>query len=264
MEIIVCIKQVPHPEHFSKVGFVPVKGTKIREGVPAVINPPDRNALEEGLRLRERLGGTLTAVSMGRPQTRESLDEALAMGVDRAVHLCDSAFGGADTLATARTLFFAIRKLGSFDLILCGAESMVGATGQVGPQLAELLDIPHVTLVTALESVEEGKLVVRSALEQGYMRVQVSLPALLTVTKELNTPRLPTVLGIIEASSKEVLTWGCPELGIDPDMVGMPGSPTSYTEVFAAESKRGGQLYQGPPQEAVKKALSRLKQLLEV
>ena len=266
MDIIVCLKQVPHPEHFSKVTFDPVRGTKIREGIPAVINPPDRNALEEALRLREAHGGTVTVLSMGRPQTRESLEEALATGADRAIHLCDRAFSGADTLATAATLAAGIRKLGRFDLILCGAESMVGATGQVGPQLAELLDIPQVTLVEAIESSDGGKLVVRRALEHGYMRVMVSLPALITVTRELNTPRLPSVLGIIEAASKQTLTWGCAELGITPDAVGLEGSPTKVVSIFQRQAGQGrqGEVFTGPAPEAVRKAVARLRELVEL
>lgn len=266
MDIIACMKQVPHPEHFSEVTFDPVRGTKIREGIPAVINPPDRSALEEALRLREAHGGTVTVLSMGRPQTRESLEEALAMGADRAIHLCDKAFSGADTLATAATLAAAVRKLGRFDLILCGAESMVGATGQVGPQLAELLDIPQVTLVKAIESAGGGRLVVRRALERGYMRVMVSLPALLTVTRQINTPRLPSIMGIMEASSKETLTWGCAELGIMPDTVGLDGSPTKVVSIWQRQAAhaRQGEVFSGAASQAARKAVAKLRELVEL
>ena len=264
MDIIVCIVQVPDPEHFSEVRFDPVRGTMIREGIPAVINPPDRNALEAALQLREKHRGTITVTSMGPPQFRSSLEEALAMGADRAIHLCDRALGGADTLATALALAAGVRKLGRFDLILCGAESMAGATGQVGPQLAELLDIPQVTLVKAIESSDEGKLVVRRSLEHGYMRVQVSLPALLTVTRGLNTPSLPTIMGIMEASSKEILTWGCSELGLSADMVGQAGSPTRVSSISQRQAKSKGEVFSGPAPEAVKKAVARLRELIEL
>lgn len=259
--IVVCIKQVPDPEHFSKITLDPVSGTITREGIPAIINPLDRNALEEGLRLRERFSGRVTVLSMGPPQAREALETALAMGADEAILLCDRAFAGADTLATSLTLSLAIRKLGGFDLILCGDETLDSGTGQVGPQLAEFLDIPHITHALELSFSTERSLIARCALERGYLRVAAELPALITVARRINEPRLPTVLGIMAAIEKRVTIWDCAELGAAPDAHGASASPTQVVGVFEQKVERKGEILTGPPQDVARKAVARLREM---
>jgi len=261
LNIVVCIKQVPAPEHFSKITLDAEKNTIIRGGIPSVINPLDRHALEEGLRIRERLSGRVTALSMGPPQAREVLEEALAMGVDDAVLLCDRALAGADTLATAYSLARAIKKLGKFDIILCGNQTIDGATGQVGPQLAELLDIPHVTYANRIEFVDGSFLVVRRVIEHGYLDVNLQLPALICVLREINQFRLPTAIGIIEAASKEIKTWNCGDIEADTEYVGLGGSPTRVVGVFKHKLERRREILEGSPQEVAQKAVHRLREL---
>lgn len=260
MDIIVCIKQVPNPEQFSKITIDPQRGTIRREGIPTVINPLDRHALEEALRIRERFSGKVTAISMGPPQAREALEEAFAMGVDDAVLICDRAFAGADTLATAYPLAGAIKKLGKFDLVLCGNETVDGATGQVGPQLAELLDIPHVTYVKNIEFVEGESLIATRAIERGYLKVKVRLPALLAVVREINQFRLPTCLAIIEATKRESKTWTNKDIGASQEKIGLEGSPTRVTGGFELESKRKREILQGSPEAMAKEAARKLRE----
>ena len=251
LNIVVCIKQGPSPEHLSKVTLDPEKGTIQREGIPAVVNPLDRHALEEGLRIRERFSGRVTAISMGPPQAREVLEEALAVGIDDVVLLCDRAFAGADTLATACSLAGAIRRLGEYDLVLCGNETLDGATGQVGPQLAELLDIPHVTCVNEITFVDEKALRVKRAIEQGHLNIELRPPALLSVTRDINRPRLPTVFGIMEAAGREIKTWCLEDIEAERETVGLAGSPTQVRGAFKHEVKRMREILEGPPEELV-------------
>jgi len=261
LEIIVCIKQVPDPEHFSKISLEPVTKTITREGIPAVINPVDRNALEEGLRIRERYSGRVSVISMGPHQARRALEEALAMGADEAILLCDRAFAEADTLATAYSLACEIRNMGHFDLVLCGNETVDSGTCQVGPQLAQLLGIPCVSNVREITFGEEIRLVVKQALEGGYMRVKLRLPALITVTKEINKPRLVTAFGIIEAAGKEIKERCCKDVDADPDCIGRAGSPTEVLEAIELSRRRKGEIMTGIPEEAVKKAIEKIREL---
>ncbi len=261
MDIIVCIKQIPNPEHFSKITIDPKRGTINREGIPAVVNPLDRHALEEALRIRERFSGKVTAISMGPPKAREALEEALAMGVDDAVLLCDRAFAGADTLATAYALAGAIKKLGKYELVLCGNETADGATGQVGAQVAELLDIPHVTYVNKVDFLDGESLIATRAIERGYLKVEVRLPALLAVIREINQFRLPTVLGIIEATRKEIKTWTNEDVGASQETIGLNGSPTQVIGGFELELKRKREILEGSPEVIAKEAVRKLREL---
>ena len=261
LEIIVCIKEVPDPGYFSKISLDPVTKTITREGIPAVINPVDRNALEEGLRIRERYSGRVSVLTMGPPQARRALEEALAMGADEAFLLCDEAFAEADTLATAYSLACVIRDMGHFDLILCGNETVDSGTCQVGPQLAQLLDIACVSNVKEITFEEEMSLVAKQALEGGYMRVKVRLPALITVTKEINKPRLVTAFGIIEAAEKEIKERCCKDVEADPKCIGRAGSPTEVIEAFELPLRRKGEIMTGVPEEAIKKAIEKIREL---
>lgn len=261
VDIAVCIKQVPNPEHFSKISLDPVTKTITREGTPVIINPVDKNALEEGLRIRERFSGKVVVLSMGPPQTRKSLEEALAMGADEAFFLCDRAFAAADTLATAYTLARGVQKIGHFDLVLCGNETVDSGTGQVGPQLAQFLSITCVTNVKEITFQEERKLIVKRALERGHMKVKVELPTLLAVGKEINKPRLITAFGIMQAAERETQVWGCEDIGAELDSIGGEGSPTRVLETLEHRPKRKGKIMTGSPEETVKKAIERLREL---
>jgi electron transfer flavoprotein alpha/beta subunit len=222
MHIIVCIKQVPDT---GQVKINPETGHLIREGVPSIINPEDKNALEEAVRLKERHDSKITVISMGPKQAEDALREALAMGADEAILLTDAAFRGSDTWATSYTLSRAIKKIGDFDMILCGREALDGNTAQVGPQIAEFLDLASV--VYAQKIIVEGDTVtVDSATEDGYKVVETKLPVLITAIKDLNMPRIPTLFATMEALEKEITLWTADDLGVDKEKAGIKGSYT--------------------------------------
>lgn len=256
MRIIVCIKQVPDT---TDVKIDKKTGTLIREGVPSIINPDDKHALEEALRIKEKHGGNILAVSMGPPQAIEALREALAMGVDDAVLLSDRAFAGADTLATSYTLAKCIEGRGGFDLILCGRQAIDGDTAQIGPQMAEQLSIPQVTYVRKVE-IKDGKVVAERALEDGYERIEVKLPTLLTVIKELNEPRFPSVKGILASYGRDITVLTGKNMDVEEDRIGLKGSPTQVRRSFAPEAKGEGEILTGTADEMVGKLLERLNE----
>ncbi len=261
MDIVVCLKQVPHPDYFAQLTIDPVTKRVRREGIPLVVNPVDRNAIGAGLQLRDRFSGGVTVLTMCPPEAKEALEEALAMGADKAILLSDRAFAGADTLATAYTLAAGIRKYCPFSLILCGNETIDSATSQVGPQLAEFLDIPHVTNVRAMDFIGEGRLLVERSLEHGYMKVEVTLPALITVNKEISEPRLPTVAGIMGVAQKELKTYGLTDLELSPEQVGLAGSPTQMSELSEFKQQRRGEILQGEAEQVTREAMLRLREL---
>jgi len=239
LNIIVCIKQVPDT---TEVKINPETGTLIREGVPSIINPFDTYAIEEGLLLKEQFGGKVTVISMGPPQAMEALKEAVAMGADEAILLSDKAFAGSDTWATAYTLSQAIKKLGEFDVILCGKQAMDGDTGQVGPGIARQLDISQLTYVFKIRELdpEARTLVVERLLEEGREVVQAPLPAVLTVVKDINQPRYPTFLGIRRATKMQIPSWTAVDLpDTDPSKCGLEGSPTQVVRVFGPPAREG-------------------------
>lgn len=256
MRIIVTIKQVPDT---NEVKLDKRTGTLIREGVPSIINPEDKNALEEALKLKESVGAEVIVITMGPPQADDALREALAMGVDKAILLTDRAFAGADTWATATTLSKAVAKIGDYDLILGGRQAIDGDTAQVGPQLAESLGIPQITYVYELE-VAENSITAKRQLEDGYEVIQAKLPALLTITKDANKPRYPTAPGIISAyRSQEVIRWTSEDLDVEPGTVGLEGSPTQVRRSFSPPAKEPGETVTLPPDEAAKEVVRRLK-----
>ncbi|KYK26804.1 MAG: electron transfer flavoprotein subunit beta [Candidatus Proteinoplasmatales archaeon SG8-5] len=255
MNIVVCIKQVPDT---TDVKIDPKTGTLIREGVPSIVNPDDKHAIEEALRLKEKFGGKVTAVSMGPPQAEDALREASAMGVDEMILLCDRAFAGADTWATSYALGTAVRKLG-FDLVICGREAIDGDTAQIGPQMAEHLGVPQITYVRNVE-MGDGKIICERALEDGYERIEANLPALITVIADLNKPRYPSVRGIVEAyREKEVKVWTAGDINADPQCIGLEGSPTEVQRTFAPEPKGEGEMLEGSTEEVCSQLVSRLK-----
>jgi len=260
-DIVVCIKQVPHPDYLSKISLDPTRGTINRERVPAIINPVGRNALEEALRIRERFSGRVTVITMGPPQARKALEEALAMDVDAAIHLCDEAFARADTLATAQTLAYAINKLEHSDLILCGDATIDSGTGQVPIQLAEFLNLPGITDAEELIFENERNLLVKRIWEKGHIKVRTKLPAVIAVTAKINQPRLPNVSGIMAATQKEIKKWGVADIGANLSRVGLDGSPTRLFQVSEFHAERQGEVLQGSPEEMVAMAVDRLIKL---
>jgi electron transfer flavoprotein beta subunit len=229
-----------------------------RGDVPAIINPLDRHAIEEALVLREKHGGSVTLVTMAPPDAEDLVSEALAMACDRACLLADRAFAGADTLATARVLAAAIRKIDVFDLVFCGAYSADGSTAQVGPQVAELLAIPDLAQVVALE-VRTGIARARCQVDDGETVYEVDLPVLATFSREANVPRLPTMRGIMQATRAGIERWTAADLGLGADSAGLKGSPTQMLNVFTPASGRKGEILQGTPNEVAGRLLERLR-----
>lgn len=256
MKIIVCIKQVPDT---TEIKIDPKTGTLIRKGVPAIINPDDMHALEEALRIKERLGAHTIALSMGPPQAEEALREALAMGIDDAVLLSHRSFAGADTLATSYTLGKAIETIGDFDLVICGRQAIDGDTAQIGPQLAEFLGIPQITYVRRVELTNGGILAER-ALEDGYERIETRLPALITVVSELNKPRYPSLVNIMKAFRKSIEVWGVDDVQADRSHVGLQGSATQVLETITPEWASKVEMIPGPPKEAAEVLIKKLRQ----
>jgi len=256
MHIIVCIKQVPNT---ADVKIDPKTNTLIREGVESIINPFDTYAIEEGVRLKERFGGKITVVSMGPPQAEAALREAVSLGCDEAVLISDRAFAGSDTWATSYTLSQAVRKIGSFDLILCGKQASDGDTAQVGPGIATHLDIPQVTYVKKIEEIEAKKARVERLIEEGYEVIETPLPCLFTVVKEINVPRLPSLKGKIRAKATKIINWTAKDLNCEPKMIGLDGSPTKVVKIFNPAPRKGGVKLTGEPHEVVDKLVELLK-----
>lgn len=258
MRIVVCIKQVPGT---SDIQWNPETGSLVREGVSGVLNPNDKNALEAAIQLKEKHGGVVTGISMGPPQAEESLREALSMGIDKAILLSDKSFAGSDTLATAYTLSLAMKKIQEFDLVLCGKESADGMTGQVGPQLAEFLNLPQLTYASEIEI--NGNLVrARQRMENLYRVLESPLPAVITVEREINCPRIPPMDLIIEAyHDKEVVWWSAKDLIGEIDHFGLKGSPTQTRSVYIQKvEKRGLHVLEGTSVETARKLVQILKQ----
>jgi len=229
------LKPVPDPKHWNKLYLDPETKTLVREGVPSTINPLDKNALEEALRLREQHGGEVIIVSMAPPEMTPVLREALAMGADSAVLLSDRVFGGSDTLGTAYVLAEAVRAIGDFDLILCGNETIDSGTAQVGPQLAEFLDIPNLMFVDQMKSFQDSPFRIRSQTESGYRIVEVDPPMVLAVVKEINEPRYVTMMNILAAEEKEIRVWSSKDLSLTEPYVGLADSPTQMVDLFMPE-----------------------------
>ena len=256
MNMVVCIKQVPDT---NEIRIDPQTGNLIREGVPSIVNPDDKHAVEAAVSLKEKHGGKVTVLTMGPAQAEEALRECLAMGADEAILLTDRAFSGADTWATSYTLGCAIRKIGEFDLILCGRQALDGNTAQVGPQIAEFLELPQVTYVQAVE-VSGQTLKARRALEDGYEVLETKLPALLTVTKDMNVPRTPPIDAIMNAYQAEITTWTAADLPVDADKIGLKGSPTRIRKAYTPELKsRQVEIIKGNIEEAVNTLVARLE-----
>ena len=259
MKILVCVKQVPDT---TEVRIDRETNTLQRQDVPIILNPFDRHALEEALRVKERCGGTVSVLTMGPLQAQEVLKECLALGADEAVLLSDKAFAGADTLATSRTLAAAISKLGPTELIFCGKQAIDGDTAQVGPELAEHLNMAQVTCVSGLEVFpEEQRLIAEREVEDGHEVLELPFPAVLTISKCLNEPRYPSIKGRLRANKTPIPILNLEDLGLRAEETGLQGSPTRVVRIFAPETRKGGEVIQGmAPRQAADLLAIRLKQ----
>jgi electron transfer flavoprotein beta subunit len=257
MNIIVLMKQVPDT---TEVRIDPVTNTLVREGVPSIINPFDENAIEAGIELVEQHGGKCTALTMGPPQAEEALRRALAMGVDEAILVCGREFAGADTWATSYTLAQAVKKIGEYDLLICGKQTFEGDTAQVGPGVAEQLGIPQATY--AIEVAIDGrKMQVKRVLEDRYETLEIRLPALISVVKQINEPRHPRLKNVMAAKKKPITVWGVADLDVKPNLIGLAGSPTGVVRIFAPERTHKGEILEGETPVVVDKLVEKLRQL---
>ena len=255
MNILVCLKQVPDT---TAVKIDPKTGTLIRDGVPAIINPEDKHALEGALQLKEQVGGKVTVLSMGIPTAKDALREALCMGADEAVLLTDRALGGADTLATSKALAGVIATL-DYDLVFAGRQAIDGDTAQVGPEIAEHLGIPQVTYVQNVK-VDGDKLTVNRALEDGHQVVEVKTPCLLTAIEELNAPRYMSVPRIFATSDDQIKVMSAADIDVPVEELGLKGSPTKVKKSMTKEVKGAGELVKEGAKESVAYVLGKLKE----
>jgi len=245
LRIVVCVKAVPDPVKTDKIKIDPHTKSLHRLDIPLVINHLDRNALEAALQLKEEQGAQVAVVSMGPPPAGDVVKECLALGADEGILLSDPAFAGADAYATAYTLAKAIEKLDAVDCVLCGRASSDGATEWVGPELAVLLDLPVITMVREFVETSDTNWVVKADVENGYRLAQVEMPAVFTITQEINNPRTLSFSGIIKARKKVITTWGLEDLGVSAHSVGLNGSPTYVTEMTNMESRRVVEMLEG-------------------
>jgi electron transfer flavoprotein beta subunit len=257
MNIIVLIKQVPDT---SEVRINRETNTLIRDGVPSIINPFDRYAIEEALRLREKHGGRVTAVTMGPPQAAEALKEAVSLGVDDVVLLSDRSFAGADTWATSYALSQGIKKIGDYDLVIAGKQAIDGDTAQVGPETADMLGVPFVAYIRKIEQVQGKKMVAERLMDDGHDVVETSLPALITVVKEINEPRLPSLKGKMKAKNHNVTSWNAKDIGADENKCGLKGSPTKVVKIFPPAPRGQREILTGSMEEQITTVVRKLKE----
>ncbi|MFA5074293.1 MAG: electron transfer flavoprotein subunit beta/FixA family protein [Nitrospirota bacterium] len=257
MNIIVLIKQVPDT---SEVKINRETNTLIRDGVPSIINPYDLYALEEALRLREKQGGKVTALTMGPPQAAEALKEAVALGVDEVVLLSDRAFAGADTWATSYALSKGIKKINEFDLIIAGKQAIDGDTAQVGPETADILDIPFIAFIRKIESIDNNKMIAERMMDEGSDVVETTLPAVITVVKEINEPRLPSLKGKMKAKNMKVTTWTAQDIGADTECCGLKGSPTKVVRIFPPTPRGQREILTGTIEQQIEQVGKKLKE----
>ncbi|HUV28390.1 MAG TPA: electron transfer flavoprotein subunit beta/FixA family protein [Anaerolineales bacterium] len=258
LRIVICVKAVPEPKAAEELKIDPLTKSLTRLDIPLVINPLDRNALEAALLIKEQSAAHITVISMGPPPAGEIVKECLALGADTGILLSDPSFAGADAYATAFTLAKAIEKVAEVDVVLCGRASSDGATEWVGPELAIFLDMPVVTMVREFVASERSSWKVKADLENGYRLVQVELPAVFTVTQDVNNPRTLSFSGIIKARKKEITTWGLDDLALPADSVGLKGSPTIVSKLTVVESKRECQIIEGTLEEKVDFVITKL------
>ena len=255
MKIIVCIKQVPDAKD---VRLDPETNTLDREGVQSIMNPYDQHAVEEAVCLKEQLGGEVTVLSMGPPQAEEVLKQAISCGADNAVLISDRAFAGADTWATSYILAKAVEKIGGFDLILCGKQAIDGDTAQVGPGLAIQLDIPFVTCIQKIREASDTELVMERMMDDGYDVLAADYPMLLTVVKDINQPRVPSLKGKMKAKKVQIRVLSAEDVGADSAKIGLAGSPTQVVDVFPPPPRGERSILTGSIDEQIEQLVEKL------
>jgi electron transfer flavoprotein alpha/beta subunit len=258
LKIVVCVKAVPDPKEACNLKIDPVTKTLLRCDVPMALNPLDKHALEAALQIKTETGAHICVLSMGPPEAGKIVKECMALGADKGILLSDPCFGGADAYATAYTLAMGVQKLGEVDAVLCGMASSDGATEWVGPEMAVMLDMPVVTMVKEIAMRHGEVWEVKAARENGYRRMRVRLPALLTVTRDLNTPRALSFSGIIKARKKVITQWCLKDLGVPAETVGIKGSPTIVTEMCAVKNTRKVAFLEGTREEKAELLLQKL------
>ncbi len=259
LNLVVCIKAVPDPEKADRIKIDPATKNLIRQDIPMVLNPLDKFALEAALALKEEREAHITVISMGPPEAASIVKECMALGADKGLLLSDRAFGGADAFATAYTLAAGIQKLKKFDAVFCGMASSDGATEWVGPGIATYLDVPVVSMVKAFEECKDLTWTIKADFDNGYRRVKVQLPAVFTMTRDLNQPRTLSFSGIIKARKKQVDIIDLEQLGVDPQKVGTPGSPTIVSNMETTSNTRETTLIEGTCEEKAESLLKILK-----
>lgn len=259
MNIIVLIKQVVAT---TNVKINPETGTLIRDGVESILNPFDEYAVEEGLRIKEKLGGKVTVVTMGPPQAKEAIRKAIGMGADEGMLVCDAALAGSDTWATAYTLSQALKKIGGIQLIITGKQAVDGDTAQVGPEVAACLDLPMISWVRKIEEISETSVRAERLMDDGYDVVESPLPALISVVKEINEPRLESLKGKMRAKKFEPQMITVADLpGFDLTQVGLKGSPTRVAKTFAPQRQYKGEMIPGDAKAAAQLLYAKVKEL---
>jgi electron transfer flavoprotein beta subunit len=258
MNIIVCLKQVPDT---ADIKIDPTSKRLVREGVKAMINPFDMYAIEEGLRLKEKFGGKVTAVTLGPPQAESALREAISLGCDEAILISDSAFAGSDTLATSYALSKAVEKIKDYDMIFCGKQTLDGATAQVGGGLAGYLKIPQIINVRKIQDIKEGRIIAQRMTEYGYDVIEAPFPCLLTVVKDINMPRLPSLKGKMKAKSVSVTVWKAADIGAEESRIGSKGSATEVLQIVIPPARPQGKIFEG--EGAVGELVEALKGLMK-
>lgn len=259
MKIIVCIKQVPDAKD---VRLDPETNTLAREGVESIMNPYDQHALEAAVSLREALGGEVIVISMGPPQAEAVLRQAISCGADSGVLVSDRSFAGADTWATSYTLAKAVRTLGGCDLIICGKQAIDGDTAQVGPGLAMRLSIPYATCIQKIREADGAAIVMERMMDDGYDVLKSSYPLLITVVKDINQPRVPSLKGKMKAKKAEIQVLSAADIGADPSCIGLPGSPTQVVKVFPPEPRGERAMLSGSVDEQVEQLVHKLRPYL--
>jgi len=258
MNIVVCIKQVPGT---TEVKINNETNTLVREGVESIINPFDTYAVEEGVRLKERFGGKVTILTMGPPQADIALRECIEVGADEGILVSDRAFAGSDTLATSYVLSKAIEKIGDYDLVISGKQTMDGDTGQVGPGIAQRLGIPFVAYVSQVEDIADGKIKAQRMTDEGHEVVEAPVPCVMSVSKEINVPRLPSLRGKMKAKSAQFTTWSAADLGIEDNRVGVAGSPTFVMTIFSPKRDHNSEMLEGNSAQQVAQLCEKLTEV---
>ncbi|MDD4155796.1 MAG: electron transfer flavoprotein subunit beta/FixA family protein, partial [Candidatus Cloacimonetes bacterium] len=245
----------------TEIKIDPQTNTLIREGVESIINPFDLYAIEEAVRLKEQFGATVTAVTMGPPQAETALREAVSLGVDNIILLSDRKFAGADTWATSLTLSGAIKKLENVDLIFFGQQAIDGDTAQVGPGVSAHLDMGQVCFVSKIHEIKDGTITLDRLMDDGYDTLSARLPLVISVVKEINTPRLPSLRGKKNARNVELVTWNAQDLELDEKLIGLNGSPTQVVKIFSPQLTKQGEKYELSGDEAAEIIYRRIKEI---